>query len=469
MDLRAVITSSLARRLTGGGSGGVDLRFLRALPKRTLLPLRRDGLDPVPELRQARESGAVSRLPVPPGLRAWLVTGYDAARQVLGDLDAYSNDFAQLTGGDSTQSPGGLGFADPPVHTRLRRLLTPAFTMRRLARLAPRIHEIIEERLDAMAASSGPVDLVAEFALPVPSMVICELLGVPYAERDAFQRVAMNRFNVDTGMVGSLGAIGDSLTYMRAVVGQQRREPTDGLLGMIIREHGDEVTDEELAGLADGVLTGGFETTASMLALGALLLLRDDEAAARLRADDTAVRPFVEEALRYLSVVQVAFPRFARRDVVVAGVQIRAGDVVVVSLSGANRDPVLGGAVEQAVTERAPVSHLAFGYGFHRCVGAELARMELSVAYPALVRRFPRLRLAVPVEQLRFRPASIVYGLDALPVLVHGGPVIPRQYEPPATIGHRIVTVTGRWRDRLSSLNSEIARSIATRASNWRS
>jgi cytochrome P450 len=424
MSRRSTIVSGLARRILSRGNGGFDLSRIGALPRRTLLPLLRNGLDPDPALRSARERAAVTRLPTPPlGLRVWLVTGYEAARAVLSDADGYSTDFRHLAGvaADSLTSPGGLGFADPPLHTRLRHLLTPEFTMRRLARLTPRIHEIVAERLVAVAAADPPVDLVREFALPIPSLVICELLGVPYADRARFQAFAMSRFAVDTGAARSLGTISDSLAYLRTVVERERRKPGDGLLGMIIREHGNAVDDDELTGLADGVLTGGFETTASMIALGALVLLRDDHAFTLVAAYDDAVGPFVEEVLRYLSVVQVAFPRFARRDVVVAGTRIAAGDMVIVSLSGANRDPALGGGLESLDPTRSPLSHLAFGHGIHRCVGAELARMELRAAYPALVRRFPRMQLAVRTEQLDFHRASIVYGLARLPVYPEPG------------------------------------------------
>jgi cytochrome P450 len=395
---------------------------LGRLPESTLMPLRRDGLDPVAELGAARATAPVSRLSVPFGLNVWLVTGHAQAKAVLADADSFSTDFANLTGigvpGAST-SPGGLGFADPPVHTRLRKLLTPEFTMRRLARVSPRITDIIDECLDGMDLS-GPVDLVDGFALPIPSLVICELLGVPYADRQDFQRLAMARFDMFDGAVQPLGAISESLDYLRDVVRRQRVEPGDGLLGGIIRETGDDVSDEELAGLADGVLTGGFETTASMLALGALVLLQDREAFQLIHDDDAASGPFVEELLRHLSVVQVAFPRFARKDVEVDGVRIAKGDFVVVSLAGANRDPVLGSNLEVVDPTRTPVSHVAFGHGFHRCVGAELAKMELRAAYPALVRRYPQMRLAVPAEELEFRKASIVYGLEKLPVLVRG-------------------------------------------------
>ncbi|MEV0268091.1 cytochrome P450 [Hamadaea sp. NPDC050747] len=414
-QLTSRILAAAARRYLGR-KGGFDLAKVGMLPDRTLVPLRRTGLDPVPELGTIREQAPVSRLPVPFGLRVWLVTGYAAAKQVLADGDGFSTDFANLAPG--VAGPGGLGFADPPEHTRLRKLLTPEFTMRRLARLTPRIHDIVDERLDAMAAMPGPVDLVAEFALPIPSLVICELLGVPYADRADFQRLAMARFDVFAGADAPLGAISESLDYLRTVVQAQRRHPGDGLIGMIIREHGDEVTDDELAGLADGVLTGGFETTASMLALGALVLLRDPQAAQLVRTTDEAAAPFVEEVLRHLAVVQVAFPRFARDDLTIAGTPISRGDVVIVSLSGANRDPVLGPELEHPDPTRTPTSHLAFGHGLHRCIGAELAKMELRAAYPALVRRFPGMRLAVDAADLRFRHASIVYGVEALPVLL---------------------------------------------------
>lgn len=174
-----------------------------------------------------------------------------------------------------------------------------------------------------------------------------EVLGVPYADRAYFQRLAMDRFKVTSGSGKPLDAISESLAYLRTVVAAQRRQPGEGLIGGIIREHGDEVGDDELAGLADGVLTGGFETTASMLALGAFVLLQDRHALACVRDDDRAIGPFVEELLRHLAAVQVAFPRFARRDQSVAGTAIRKGDVVIVSLSGANRDERLAADLDR--------------------------------------------------------------------------------------------------------------------------
>jgi cytochrome P450 len=400
---------------------GFDLSKMALLPDSALMPLKRDMLDPVSELGELREQAPVSKLPIPFSVNVWLVTGYEEAKAVLGNAKSYSNDYVNLVGehgASASHNPGGLGFADPPEHTRLRKLLTPEFTMRRLSRLTPGIKAIIDQQLDEMAAADGPVDLVEHFALPIPSLVICELLGVPYDDRDDFQRLSMARFDLFAGATASFGAISESLTYLTEVVKKQRAEPGDGLLGMIIREHGDNVSDQELAGLADGVLTGGFETTASMLALGALVLLQDPDTFKLIHDNDSATHGFVEEVLRYLTVVQVAFPRFAREDTEVGGEKINKGDVVIVSLSAANRDPVLGPGLEHVDPHRAPTSHLAFAHGVHRCIGAELARMELRAAYPALLRRFPNMRLATPVEDLKYRKVSIVYGVEALPVLL---------------------------------------------------
>jgi cytochrome P450 len=397
---------------------GVDLSNISFLPDYALRPLRRNALDPIPEMGQLRAQTPISKLKLPLGAKVWLVTGYDEAKAVLSKVDGFSNDFINLigkAGAVAEQNPGGLGFADPPVHTRLRRMLTPEFTMRRLSRLGPRIDEIVADQLDAMERAEQPVDLWQSFALPIPSLTICELLGVAYEDRADFQRLSTARFDMGGDANASLGAITESLTYLLEVVKKQRESPGDGLLGMLIKEYGHEIDDRELAGLADGLLTGGLETTASMLALGALVLLQNPEYATHLDTDD-AVNRFVEELLRYLTVVQVAFPRFATKDMEIAGVRIESGDIVVCHLSVANRDESIGADMERFDPTRQPTSHMAFGHGIHRCIGAELARMELRAAYPALIRRFPNLRLATDPKDLAFRHASIVYGLDALPV-----------------------------------------------------
>ncbi|MBD0742893.1 cytochrome P450 [Streptomyces sp. CBMA152] len=429
-NFRSLVTAQLARiclaqvRRSRRGDGGSPTTLL---PDSLAMALRRDGLEPVVDLDRKREAAPVVRAARWFGVNAWLVTGYGEVKAVLGTAGAFSNDFSRLVeraGLDAGTNPGGLGFSDPPDHTRLRRLLTPEFTMRRLGRLAPRIQEIVDGRLDAMAQESGPVDLVRAFALPVPALTICELLGVPHANSPEFQRLSVAHFDVSGEPDDVLRAASASLSHLMPLVREQRESPGDGLLGMLVREHGDEISDRELAGLADGVLTGGLETTASMLALGTVALLADP-VHLRLIRDEVRgpeVDRLVEELLRYLSVVQVAFPRFVRRDIDICGVTMRKGDVVVCSLSGANRDHSLGPGgrgFDPARRASAHPSHMAFGHGIHRCIGAELARMELRIAYPALVRRFPAMRLAIEPHDIPFRKLSIVYGVEALPVLLH--------------------------------------------------
>ncbi|MGH8862540.1 MAG: cytochrome P450 [Jatrophihabitantaceae bacterium] len=407
-------------RLPGGG-GDLDSLVSR-FPDEALLPLRRTGLDPVDELGRLRTDQPVSRLKLPLGLRGWLVTGYDEARAVLAaDPHTFSNDFGNMVGKvgiAAEQDPGGLGFADPPAHSRLRHMLTPHFTTRALAQRVPRIREIIDDALDEMeraAGTDGVVDLQAHFAVPVPSRVMMELLGIPDADQDEFQRLSTQRFDLSGGASGSLDTISEAIDYLSVFVARQRIAPAPGLIATILAEYGDGIDDVELAGLADGVLTGGLETTVSMLTLGAQVLLQDAEAMAAVR-DPARVDGFVEELLRYLSVVQVGFPRFARHDVTVGGAHILAGDVVLCSLSGANRDARHGVGMDRVDPHRAHTGHLAFGHGLHRCIGAELARIELRMAYPRLVNRFPRLRLAVAPDELSYRELSVVYGVDALPV-----------------------------------------------------
>jgi cytochrome P450 len=402
---------------------------LSLLPAVAVVPLRRDGMDPIPRLRRQRERNPVSRVPVPLPAGVWLATGYEQARAVLAaPATTFSTDFTKLAatvGIRNAEHPGGLGFSDPPEHTRLRRVLTPEFTGRRLSRLIPRVTAIVDEQLDAMAAQAGPVDgpvdIVSAFAFPVPSLAICELLGVPYAERDDFQQLSISRFDLGEGAKSAVGAVEGGVDYLLRIVRQQRAEPGEGLLGRIVRDHGDDFSDRELAGLADGLLTGGLETTASTLAMGTLLLLRDPEQLARVRDDESALEPFVEELLRYLSVVQVTFPRIAQEPVKVGERNVRSGGVVVCSLSAANRDPALCPHPEQFDPTREPTRHMAFGHGIHRCVGAELARLELRIAFPALLKRFPDIRLAVPDESLSFRKSSVVHGIDRLPVHLGAG------------------------------------------------
>ncbi|MEU4724472.1 cytochrome P450 [Nonomuraea dietziae] len=382
-----------------------------------LVQFMREGFDPVAELARIRTEQPVFPMQIPGGQTVWLATRYEDVRAVLGDTGRFSNDFGNVIGMGATQDdPGGLGFRDPPEHTRLRRYLTPEFTMRRLRRLEPRIEAIVEEHLDAMERKGSPVDLVEMFALPIPSLVVCELLGVPYDERSDFLRLSTDRFDFSAGPEASLDAVNESMAFLTELAVRERKNPGEGLLGQLVRDHGDEISDKELAGFADGLLTGGHDTSTSMLALGTLWLLENPDELAKVREGGEHVSRVVEELLRYMTVVQVAFPRFAREDLELGGQPIAKGEMVLCSLTAANRDPSLGADMDSVNPLREAPSHLAFGHGVHRCIGAPLAQMEMRIAYPALLRRFPSLRLAVPHDEVPFRELAIVYGVKELPV-----------------------------------------------------
>ncbi|HET7430149.1 MAG TPA: cytochrome P450 [Nocardioides sp.] len=425
MPLLEAVKGAVRRRLVGR-AGGIDLTQLDRVPDRLSWPLDRELTHPVPRVATMREKDPVSKLITFLGMDVWLVTGDAEAREVLGDLTSYSTDIRPYygTSGAADGDIGGLGFTDPPEHTRLRKLLTPEFTMRRLARLKPAIDRIIEGQLDeterVAAENDGVVDLVKTFAFPIPFLVICELLGLRQEDRETFRKLGSARFDVTTGGGAIMGAVGASREFLFAECERQRTDPGPGLIGQIIREHGDEISDFDLGGLADGAFTGGLETSASMLALGTVVLLGRPDLYAGMATDPATVVPTVEELLRHLSVVQVAFPRFAKADVEVGGHRVRKGSCVMVHLPASDRDPRAYPAGDALDPSRATSSHLAFGYGFHRCVGAELARMELRAAYPALARRFPDLALDVPAEELAYHAKSIVFGVESVPVRLRG-------------------------------------------------
>lgn len=400
---------------------GADLAQLRIIPERVKFPMRRIGVDPVPQVAQARQAGPLHQLRLPFGFKVWLITGYDESREILTDTTSYSNDIRHLFSGDGPTTGddiGGLGFTDPPLHTRLRKIVTPEFTMRRLARLEPIISDIIDRQLDQLAAAGPVADLAKHLAFPVPFQTITGLLGMEVEDAEKFKRLGGGRFDL-TGGAAAFGSMSEQRDFLFETVAKQRKEPGPGLIGQIIRDEGDLISDADLAGLADGVFTGGFETTAGMIALGTIVLLRDPAHAALVRdGSPEDVDRVVDELLRYLSVVQLAFPRFAKQDMELFGRTIRKGDVLLASLPGANRDPEWAGDEPDSFDPfRVPSSgHLAFGHGMHRCIGAELARMELRMVFPRLLRRFPDLALAVEPDEIAFRQLSFVYGVDDLPV-----------------------------------------------------
>ena len=292
-------------------AGGIDFSRLDKVPDSLSWPLQRDVMAPNPRLSAAREADPVQRLASLLGMDVWLVTGDAESRQVLSDATSYSTDIRPYMGkrGSTTDGDfGGLGFTDPPDHTKLRRLLMPEFTMRRLERIRPGIASIVDKQIaeiEAAGASGDTVDLVPTFAFPIPFLVICDLLGLPDEKRETFSKLATARFDISQGAQSSMDAVGGSREFLLAETARQRKNPGPGLIGQIIREHGDEINDFDLGGLADGVFTGGLETSASMLALGTAVLLENRELWGRLVSEPDSVGPIVDELLRVLSVVQV--------------------------------------------------------------------------------------------------------------------------------------------------------------------
>ncbi|MGW0484200.1 cytochrome P450 [Nonomuraea sp. NPDC003214] len=360
---------------------------------------RRPGcpFDPPQELVEAREQSPISRLPFADGHQGLLVTGHDLARSILADPRFSSRKelmkhHPTIDYGDievPPAPPGEFLLMDEPRHSRYRKPLVGRFTVRRMRLLTERVQQITAEHLDAMEQAGPPADLVTAFAKPIPAIMICELLGVPYEDRGSFQDdidTFMNGETSDEDLIAAYTAVQD---YLAALVAAKRAHPTDDVLSDLLDS---DLTDEEVRGMALILLAAGLDTTANMLALGTFALLEHPEQLAALRADPALAGPAVEELLRYLSVAK-QFVRVALEDVELGGHAIKAGTTVILSLGTANRDP-----------ERFPDPH-------------RLDLVELRVALPALVQRFPTLRLAVPAGQVDLRPEiADIYGVKSLPV-----------------------------------------------------
>lgn len=382
------------------------------------LPAARGGcpFDPPPAYQRA---APVSRVSLWDGTPCWLLTGYQEVRTALSDArfsaDQRSPGFPFLTRiarGLVVEKPSFLRL-DDPEHSRLRRMLTTDFLVKRVEAMRPGIQRIVDETLDAMTGHQAPADLLTEFALPVPSLVICELLGVPYEDHAFFQLNGSRMLDTSAPAEVSRGAL-DALTeYLTALAADGRAHP-DGILSRLAARG--DLTDQEIASNGLLLLIAGHETTANMTALSVLTLLQQPAQLRRLREDPTLIRGAVEELLRYLSIVHTGLPRVALEDVELGGVLVRAGEGVVCMLSAANRDEELFAAGDELDVERDARRHMAFGFGVHQCLGQPLARAELQIILETLLRRLPGLRLAVPFEQLVFRPEMFIYGVRELPV-----------------------------------------------------
>ncbi|MFF7171234.1 cytochrome P450 [Streptomyces pseudovenezuelae] len=376
------------------------------------------GYDPL------RADRPLSRITLFDGRPAWLVTGHGTARALLADprlsTDRTRDGFPAPTarfGAVRNRRTALLG-VDDPEHRVQRRLMVPSFTLRRATELRPRIQEIVDERIDAMIAQGPPAELVSAFALPVPSTVICALLGVPYADHDFFEGQSRRLLRGPTAD-DVMDARDQLEEYVDELIDHKQKQPEagDGVLDELVHRQlrDGELNREEVIALAIILLVAGHETTANMISLGTFTLLQHPDRLAELRTDPALIPNAVEELMRMLSIAD-GLLRMALEDIEVAGTTIRAGEGVVFATSVVNRDEDVYPAPDTLDWHRPARHHLAFGFGIHQCLGQNLARAELEIALRTLFDRLPTLRLAAPAEKIPFKPGDTIQGMLELPV-----------------------------------------------------
>ncbi|BEL09621.1 cytochrome P450 [Actinoplanes sichuanensis] len=380
--------------------------------------------NPHPAYAQMRRTGPVRRVKLPSGLDAWLITRYEDGRRALTDprLSKSMSPLGSTGAGQpslTTAISRHMLAVDPPDHTRLRRLVSAAFTARRIESLRPRIEEISAGLLDALAEERS-ADLIDAFAFPLPIQVICELLGVPAEDQNAFREwsnvIVSGAFAADR-----LGpAINALVEYISALLAERREHPGDDLLSGLIQvgDQGDRLSPDELSSMVFLLLIAGHETTVNLIGNGTWLLLSERERWERLRADRALLPAAIEEFLRFEGPVETSTFRVATEPVEIGEVTIAAGDPVMVVLLSANRDDDRFPDAGELRLDRPNNAHLAFGHGIHYCLGAPLARLEAQIAFTALMDRFPGLRLATDPDELTWRPGTLLRGLHRLPVLL---------------------------------------------------
>ncbi len=378
--------------------------------------------NPYAVYQRLRAEGPVSRVVMPGGYPVWVVTRYADARAALAD-PRLIKDWRTLWPGNAAPDDGFASLdthmlsTDPPDHDRLRRLVTKAFTARRIEQLRPRVTEITTSLLDEMP-DGGQVDLLEAFAFPLPITVICELLGVPDSDRADFRAWTQAILSTGEAPAESGTAATEMAGYFTALVADKRAHPADDLLSALIdaRDAGDGLSERELLGMLFLLLVAGHETTVNLIGSGTLALLLSPGELARLRADPSLLPGAVEELLRYTSPVNHATFRFTAEAVKIGGTLIPAREAVLVAIGSANRDPERYPVPDQLDIGRDAGGNLAFGHGIHYCLGAPLARMEGVIAFGALLSRFPGMTLAIPPDSLRWRRSTLIRGLDTLPV-----------------------------------------------------
>ncbi|MEO3745424.1 cytochrome P450 [Plantactinospora sp. B5E13] len=376
-----------------------------------------------------RRDSPVLEMTMPTGKNAWLVTRYEDAQRALSDprlskgvSPAGGVEYRTLVSEDVEQAlTRHMLASDPPDHTRLRRLVAGPFAPRKVAAMRPWIEEIAERLLDNIG-DAAEVDLLDAYAAPLPIQVICEMLGVPPEDQSAFRGWVTAILAGPMNLTEWPAAVRSMITYIRELLAAKRERPGNDMLSdlLAVRDEGDRLSDDELTSMVYLLLIAGHETTTNLIANGMLVLLSEPERWAQVVAAPELLPGVIEELLRYEGPVQSSTFRTALEPVEIGGQMIPAGATVVVSLSSANRDAARFPDPDQLVLDRPSIPNLAFGHGIHYCLGAPLARLEGQVAFAALARRFPGMRLATPPEQLVWRPSVLIRGLNSLPVLPGG-------------------------------------------------
>lgn len=382
--------------------------------------------DPAPDLRRLQHTDELIKVRLWNGTAAWLVMGYAAGREILLNPDLSSNPslpgFPHMTNMTSASSEKdankGLSFVhkDNPDHDIERRALAKYFAVRRIDSLRPRIQALVDGLLDDMLRAGPPADFVEAFALPLPSLAICEILGVPYQERDVFQRCSKITASRSATLEEMTAARVELRKYLSELAEDKQRNPGDDILTLLGREQA--LTGEHLADMSLLLLFAGHETTANMITLGTLLLLDNPAILSEIRdSDDPALLGnAIEELLRYLNITHMGRRRVAQRDIELCGRTIRAGEGVIITGDTGNRDSRVFPEPDKLDIHRKARNHVTFGYGIHQCLGQPLARLELRVVFGTLFHRIATLRRSVPLSEIPFKEDSIVYGAHSAPV-----------------------------------------------------
>ncbi|ANS62624.1 cytochrome P450 [Streptomyces lincolnensis] len=394
-----------------------------SLPEFPMPRQARCPFDPPPALKDLQEKAPLTKVRLWDGSEPWLVTKYADQRALLGDprVSADTDSPGYPTKASPEGGEGKLSFImmDDPEHARLRRMVTAPFAIKRVEALRPAVQKIVDDLIDGMLGRPGPVDLVEEFALPIPSLVICELLGVPYDDHAFFQDNTKTMVHRDATPEQRGQASREVAGYLATLIGKRLAEPRDDLLsGIAGRVTAGEIDHRQATEMALLLLIAGHETTANMIALGTLALLQNPDQLALLRESDDPkfVAGAVEELLRYLHITHLGRRRAVTEDIEIGGRLVRAGEGVIMANEIANRDPEVFPDPDRLDLTRDARRHVAFGFGVHQCLGQPLARMELQVVYGTLYKRIPTLKLACALEDVRFKNDAFIYGVHELPV-----------------------------------------------------